>query len=73
MNVLFGYKDYTIPAFFQGPSYILFKERSKIKNHKYPEDKPAEDEDFYEVAPFPPVKPMPEDVKKSSHKQSDAN
>lgn len=68
MNVIFGYKDYMLPDFFQGPSYILFKERSKIKNHKYPEEKIPEDDDFYEVAPFPPVKPMPENEKKSSHK-----
>lgn len=73
MNVCFGYKDYKIPDFFQGPSFILFKERSKIKNHKYPEDKPAEDEDFYEVAPFPPVKPKPETSKKTSHRHSDPN
>ena len=74
MNVIFGYKDYMLPDFFQGPSYILFKERSKIKNHKYPEEKIPEDDDFYEVAPFPPVKPMPENEKKSSHKHhSDAN
>jgi hypothetical protein len=44
MNICLGYKEYPKPDFFQGPTYIIFKEQSKIKNHRYPDDKdPDED------------------------------
>ena len=49
MNVCISYKEFMRPDFFQGPTYIIFKEPSKIKNHKYPDDKEAEDDKSYEV------------------------
>lgn len=72
MNVLFRYKDYMIPDFFQGPTYIIYREPSKIKNHKYPDDKVA-DEDIYDVSEFPPIRPQPILGMRPPRKLSDSN
>lgn len=57
MNICIGYKEYPQPGFFQGPTYIIFKEQSKIKNHRYPDDKDDPDEELcYEVNQFPSLK-----------------
>lgn len=37
MNVVFGYKEWPQSEFFQGPQFVIFKEQSKIRNHKYPD------------------------------------
>jgi hypothetical protein len=55
MNVVFGYKEWPQSEFFQGPQFVIFKEQSKIRNHKYPDLK-EDDEQCYEVAPYPPRK-----------------
>ena len=73
MNVCFRYKDFMIPDFVQGPYFTIFKEQSKIKNHKYPEDKIVDDENSYEVAQFPPVRPKPVLGQRPPRKQSDSN
>jgi len=57
MNICFGYKEYPQPGFFQGPTFVFYKEQSKIKNHRYPEDKDDPDEEHcYDVVQFPPLK-----------------
>jgi hypothetical protein len=57
MNICFGYKEYPQPGFFQGPTFVIYKEQSKIKNHRYPEDKDDPDEEHcYDVVQFPPLK-----------------
>ncbi len=73
MNVCFGYKEFMRPDFFQGPTYIIFKEQSKIKNHKYPDDKEAEDDNSYEVVQFPPIRPKPVIGQRPPRKLSDSN
>ena len=55
MNVIFGYKEWPLSEFFQGPQFVIYKEQSKIRNHKYPDNK-EDDDQCYEVAPFPPRK-----------------
>ena len=57
MNLCITYKEFARPEFFQGPTYVLFKEESKIKNHKYADHKEADDDHSYQVASLPPVKP----------------
>ena len=58
MNICFSYKDYAIPHFFQGPQFVLIKEPSKMKNHKYPDNNKNlpldEDDKCYDIAPYPP-------------------
>ena len=71
MNICIGYKEYPKPDFFQGPTYIIFKEQSKIKNHKYPDDREDPDEELcYDVVQFPPIKvrqfPPPKPNRKTS-------
>jgi len=56
MNVCLPYKEYARPDFFQGPTYIIFKEQSKIKNHKYPDHKEPENDNTYEISQFPPAR-----------------
>ena len=72
MNICIGYKEYPKPDFFQGPTYIIFKEQSKIKNHKYPEDKEDPDEELcYDVVQFPPIKVRQFPPPKPNRKVSD--
>jgi hypothetical protein len=75
MNVLYGYKEYPKPEFFQGPQFVIYKEQSKLRNHKYPDTSSAhqkdDDELCYEIAPYPPKRDMkPPRYQKPERKRS---
>ena len=63
MNVCFNYKEYPFPEFFQAPQFVMFKDQSKIRNHKYQTDK-DDGEVCYQIAPFPP---KPQEYKPERH------
>jgi hypothetical protein len=54
MNICFTYKEFRKPDYYQGPQFVIYKDQSKIRNHKYP-DYAKDDEDLcYEIAAYPP-------------------
>ena len=60
INICIKYKDFPKPLFNQGPQYVIYKEQSKIKNHKYAEGKDCnENEDGVSVVQFPPIREQP--------------
>ena len=63
-----AYKEWPKPDFFQGPQIVMYKEPSKLRNHKYPDVK--DDDPCYEVAAYPP-KPEVKEPTKRTRKSSD--